>query len=126
MSAGAGVAAPVTGRLVDRIGQTRVLVPVGVCQGLSMAGLAVAGAGGGPAWLLLALSAPIGLATPPVGPSLRALWTDALPPGIAPDTAYSLESTAQELIFIVGRSSAPACWRSRGRRRSSAWARPSP
>lgn len=102
MSAGAGVAAPVTGRLVDRIGQTRVLVPVGVCQGLSMAGLAVAGAGGGPAWLLLALSAPIGLATPPVGPSLRALWTDALPPGIAPDTAYSLESTAQELIFIAG------------------------
>lgn len=101
-SAGAGVAAPVMGRLVDRFGQTRVLVPTGVVEGLSFGGLALVGVSDGPDWLLLVLAAMSGLATAPVSASLRALWSGALPKGVSADTAYSLESTAQELIFIVG------------------------
>jgi MFS family permease len=101
-SAGAGVAAPVMGRLVDRVGQTRVLVPTGLVEALAFAGLAIVGATDGPAWLLLVLAGASGLATAPVSASLRALWSDALPEGVSPDTAYSLESTTQELIFIVG------------------------
>lgn len=102
MAACAGVAAPVMGRLVDRAGQTRVLVPSGIAEGLAMGGLALAGATGGPGGLLLVLAGALGLATPPVTASLRALWSGALPEGVAPDTAYSLESTSQELVFIVG------------------------
>lgn len=99
---GSGVAAPVVGRLVDRLGQTRVLVPTGTVEGLAFGGLALVGAGDGPAWLLLVLAAVSGLATAPVSASLRALWSGALPEGVSPDAAYSLESTTQELIFIVG------------------------
>jgi MFS family permease len=102
LSAAAGAAAPVLGRLVDRRGQTRVVVPVGLAGGAALGALALAGWARAPVGLLLALAALAGATVTPVSACLRALWRDALPPGVAPDTAYSLESTSQELIFILG------------------------
>jgi MFS family permease len=101
-SVGAGVAAPVMGRLVDRFGQTRVLVLSGLGEGLAFFGLAIVGTTAGPAWLLLVLAALSGLWTAPVAASLRALWSGTLPEGVSSDAAFSFESTAQELVFIVG------------------------
>jgi MFS family permease len=98
----AAVAAPLFGRLVDRVGQTRVLVPVGIAEGLVMCGFAITALAGAAGWALVVLSAPLGFFSPPISACLRALWAGTLPWRIAPDTAYSLESTTQELIFICG------------------------
>ena len=98
----AAVSAPLFGRLIDRVGQTRVLVALGVGEAAAMLALAGASEAGAPSWVLVLLAAPLGFLNPPVSAALRALWNDTLPRDIAPDTAYSLESTSQELIFICG------------------------
>ena len=96
-----GVAAPVLGRVIDRVGQTRVLVSTAGLGALTGVGLVVATfSGAGPAVLtLLALAA--GLTVPPVSPSLRTLL-----PGLVGrerlDTAFAFDALQLEGVFISG------------------------
>lgn len=98
----AAVGAPIAGRLVDRRGQTRVLLPraalfsgllVAVC-GLSLvdAPLALVAIAGGAAGAML----------PPVGASLRSLWPRLFTGAELRATAYALEASLQEIFFVVG------------------------
>ena len=115
-----GVGGPLLGRLVDRRGQTVVLLP----SVLATAGLlAVAAAlpAGTPLPLILALAAGIGLATPPLGACVRTL----LPGLVDEDTvrvAYAVDTTAVELTWVFGpplglRRRRPVVHRRRARRR---------
>jgi MFS family permease len=94
-----GVAAPVLGRVIDRVGQTRVLVTTAGLGAVTGVGLLVAAlAGAGTAVLtLLALAA--GLTVPPVSPSLRTLL-----PGLVGrerlDTAFAFDALQLECVFI--------------------------
>jgi len=68
---------------------------------LALVGLVLIASAGAPAWALL-LPAVLGGATvPPHGPVMRALWGRVVA-GPALATAYSLESVAVELCFVVG------------------------
>jgi len=93
-----GAGGPVLGRLVDRIGQTRVLVP-SVTATAALLGVAAALPHGAPLGLVVALAAGVGLTTPPLGACVRALI-----PGTARDTrvAYSIDATAVEFTWVAG------------------------
>jgi predicted MFS family arabinose efflux permease len=97
---GTAVSAPLAGRALDRFGQRRVL-PV---LALAFAGLLVtltAGTGHLSYAAIDALAAAAGLTRPPVEAAMRAVWPQVVPAS-AVDTAYALDSTTQELIWIGG------------------------
>ena len=96
-----GLTAPLLGRLIDRLGQTRVLaVTAAVCltADVALAAAALTGAGVGP---LTALALVAGGSTPPVSPSMRTLWPQLVGRERL-DTAFAFDALQLEVIFIVG------------------------
>ena len=96
-----GVAAPVLGRVIDRVGQTRVLLVtsgLGAVTGVALVVAALAGAG---TVLLTVLALAGGLTVPPVSPALRTLM-----PGLVGrerlDTAFAFDALQLEGVFISG------------------------
>jgi len=101
-SVGGAVCAPRLGRLVDRVGQHRVLVPVCVIFALSVAGLAAAVTLRAPVWTLFLCGIAGGATMPQTGPMARARWSVLLAGSPRLHTAFSLESVADELCFVIG------------------------
>jgi MFS family permease len=97
--AGTGAAAPVLGRLVDRIGARVILRVTAVAYGLMMSVLAASEHAAYP--VLAALAALAGASSPPVIAVVRGMWARRLGAEQA-QQLYALEATAQELTFIVG------------------------
>jgi MFS family permease len=98
----AAVGNPLLARLVDRHGQTRMLLPssaVHVAAAITIIALAQAHA---PDWTLLAPAAVCGFAYLSVSSLTRARWSYVLAGRPELATAYSLESTLDEVIFTVG------------------------
>jgi MFS family permease len=94
--------APLQGRLVDRFGRAKVLAPAALAQAVVLIALALAGAGGAPAGVLIPLSGLAGAVMPPIAPSVRALLREVIGDPELRERAYALESVTQELIWIVG------------------------
>ncbi len=95
-------AAPVLGRLVDALGRRRVLLPAVALQAVALVALVLAADAHAPAVALVPLSAAAGALMPPVAPTVRALMREILhDPGLR-ETAYSLDSVVQELIWMTG------------------------
>jgi len=92
--------APLLGRIVDRTNQPAVLLPSAALQILSLLMLAWLSPSGGAALFLLC--AAYGFFAPPMAASLRATWATLLPERGQLQRAYSLDSTAQETIWIMG------------------------
>ncbi len=57
---------------------------------------------GASGWLLGTLAVAAGGCAPPLGPVMRTLWSDLLPDRQALQRAYSLDTVAEELVFVVG------------------------
>jgi MFS family permease len=93
--------AVVAGRLIDRLGQTPVLLVTGSIVGVTICVQAAAIVGDAPVWTLILLAAVQGAAIPPVSPSMRTLWQQLVPEERL-ETAYAFDSVALELAFIVG------------------------
>jgi MFS family permease len=100
-SAALAVTSPLLGRLVDRVGQTRVLAGCGVASAVGFGALAAAGRSASPV-VLAGLAALAGASIPPVGACMRALWSDLLGHDDRLQAAFAVESTVQELIFVLG------------------------
>jgi predicted MFS family arabinose efflux permease len=96
-----GVGGPLLGKLVDRRGQTSVLLASATIAATLLAGIAVMPAGP-PLAGLIALAAGIGLATPPVGACLRTQLPALLPDPSTVRAAYALEASVVELTFVFG------------------------
>ena len=95
------VSAPLLGRLVDRGGQTKVLVSGATLTALVLITTALLPSGA-PPLLLVALAGATGAATPPLAACVRTLL-----PGIVSNAdelpgVFALESTVLELTFILG------------------------
>jgi hypothetical protein len=95
-AAGSAAGAPLLARLMDRRGQTAVLLAAGAASTAAIALVPVVGAGA--AYGVVAVA---GLATPPLEPALRALWPDLLPADQV-TRGYAADATAQELVFLGG------------------------
>ena len=95
-----GIVGPLLGQLVDRRGQTGVLVVSALASTVLLAAIALAPAGT-PLPALVALAAGIGAATPPLGACLRTLLPAVLPEPAVRD-AYTFDATASELAWVSG------------------------
>ncbi len=94
------VMAPVLGRLADRRGARRVLFAEAALYPVTLACLVAAVLGGAPTVAVIAASAAAGASTPLVSGTVRALWS-RVDPTVRP-TAYALDATTTELVFVAG------------------------
>src|SRR3954447_7412917 len=74
-----GAISPLQGRLIDRLGQTRVLVPSVVVHVAGLVALIAFGLAAAPVGVLAACAVVAGAAIPPISPALRTLWPELLP-----------------------------------------------
>jgi MFS family permease len=94
---------PLQGRLIDRHGHARVLLPLAAAHAAALAALVVLGLAGAPLPALMAIGALAGSSLPPIGAVIRPLLPGLLagsPELIA--TAYALDSVLIEIVFITG------------------------
>jgi len=99
---GVGLASPVQGRLVDRYGQVRVLVPDALLYLTGTVVLAVTAARGGAVALLVVAALGTGAFYPPVTAASRVLLSRLFPTGQLRETAFALSSISVELGFVLG------------------------
>jgi len=93
--------APVVGRQADLRGQTVVLAGCALVSSLPLAAIALL-PDGAPIPAVAALAALAGLAHPPLGGCMRALWPTLVPDPALRHAAFALEASALELTFVVG------------------------
>ncbi|GGY91894.1 MFS transporter [Streptomyces geysiriensis] len=94
---------PYRASLVDRHGPRRALLPMALLYAALLCVLAAACRHPGtPAGVLAATAAITGACTPPLGPTMRAVWAELLPDRAMLQRAYSLDGVAEELLFVSG------------------------
>ena len=94
------VGAPLLGRLVDRQGQPRIMFPAMLVQVTALLLLAITAPGEGA--LLFGLCALYGFAAPPLAAAMRATWASLIDDRRQIGRAFTLDATAQEVIWILG------------------------
>lgn len=98
----AALLAPVMGRLIDRQGQTRVLLAGVTIHAAALVGLVALGLADAPLAALVACAAAAGTA-PPISAALRPLWSGLLGADEELRTAaYALDSILLEAVFVLG------------------------
>lgn len=96
------IGAPVLARLVDAFGQARVMMPSLAVSGLAMLGLIVAALlHANPLWLYL-LTMVGGATSGSLGSMVRSRWSGVVENPAQLHTAFSMESTLDELVFMTG------------------------
>jgi MFS family permease len=100
---GSGTSSPVQGRLIDRHGHARVMLPLAALHAASLGALVALGLSGAPAFALVLCGLAAGASIPPVGSVVRPL----LPRLLGSDqsllpTAYAVDGIAIEMVFIAG------------------------
>lgn len=97
------VLSPVRAGLIDRYGPHRALLPMAMAYAVLLLSLgAVTWRPGASHVLLGVLAMAAGACAPPLGPVMRALWGDLLPDRKLLQRAYSLDTVAEELLFVTG------------------------
>lgn len=94
-----GVGGPALGKLVDRRGQTQVLIGTAAVAAAALGALAALPAGV-PLGVVLALAATLGAATPPVAACLRTLIPVLFPDSVR--RTYAVDTAATELTWVAG------------------------
>jgi len=98
----AAIGGPLSSRLIDKLGQHRVLPIQILIIAISSIALIVLIPSSVPAPYLFIFSIGSGIAYPSIGALVRSRWTALLVSGPILLTAFSIESIIDELIFIVG------------------------
>ncbi|MDR1387013.1 MAG: MFS transporter [Propionibacteriaceae bacterium] len=96
------VGTAVLANLVDRHGQRRVMWPSILISSAALIGLVVLGAMSAPAWTLFPAAMVAGAFGGSSGALVRARWNLVVERPAQLHTAYALESTLDELTFVVG------------------------
>ncbi len=96
-----GATAPLVGRLIDRAGQTRVLVGTTCVCVAAETGLVVAAVSGAGVAVLTGLAVVGGASTPPISPAMRTLWPELVGRERL-DTAFAFDALQLEVFFITG------------------------
>ena len=93
---------PAQGRLIDRYGQTVILLPVAALNPLAMTALVVAAKGGASPVALAAIGVVCGASTPALGAVMRTLWSELVPDRALRQSAFALDAVLIETAFITG------------------------
>ena len=97
------LAAPQISRLVDRFGQSRLLIPTAAVAVLAFIGLILATHQRWPVWTLFVFAF-LAAAMPSIPAMVRARWTELFRDRPELNTAFAFESAADELVYIAGAS----------------------
>ena len=95
------ISAPLLGRLVDRCGQTTVLVAGATVTAVMLVATGLAPSSTPPA-VLVALAAAAGMSTPPLSACVRTLLPAMVSDAERLPTLFAFESTVLEVTFILG------------------------
>jgi MFS family permease len=101
-SLGSAIGAPQAAKLADRYGQRVVLRPLVAVFAISVAALIVAVEVQAPIWTLFIPATISGATMPSLGSMVRARWSNLLSDSPRLHTAFSFESVADELVFVLG------------------------
>jgi MFS family permease len=101
-SIGAAAGLPTQGRIVDRVGQTRVIVAATAVNALALIGLILLAEDGASMPAMCAVAVFAGFAIPPLGTSIRTLWSELVPDHELRQSAFALDAVTVEVAFIVG------------------------
>jgi hypothetical protein len=95
---------PARAALIDRHGPCRALVPMAAayCALLGLLTALVWRPGSASPLVVGAVTAAAGACTPPLGPTMRAVWGRLAPDRALLQRAYSLDGVAEELLFVSG------------------------
>ncbi|MEV0158603.1 MFS transporter [Nonomuraea fuscirosea] len=96
------VAAPLSGRLVDRFGQGRVIPPFAVVNAVALAALMVAAGWELSDWTFYASGLVVGATSLSIGSMVRARWSVIYGGSGRLHTAFAFESVADEVVFVTG------------------------
>jgi len=96
------VAAPRIGRIADRYGEDRILIWGTIVQAVGVLGLVLSAHLGANPILMCLSAAMVGSSSVPFGSLSRARWTTRLGSGPSLERAYSMESMADEMGFVIG------------------------
>ncbi|TQL68083.1 hypothetical protein FB381_1972 [Nocardioides albertanoniae] len=102
----ATLAMPIQARLIDRFGQRRVLPPYAACYSALLITVGVLAGDSRPDIFWVATGLLLGLSAPALGPSMRAQWREIAAEGPPRRIAYSLDSIAEESLYLIGPLSA--------------------
>jgi MFS family permease len=92
---------PLLGRLIDRLGQTPVLVTCAIAFPISVAALITVAEVNPEPLPLIACAIPFGISFPPLFAALRALLSQLAGAELT-ESAYAFEAVTQEIFFITG------------------------
>jgi MFS family permease len=95
------VGAVAQGRLMDRLGQPRVLRAVAAGHVLALAGLVLAAETGAPSWALALLAAAGGACLPQLPAAMRSVWTALVDDPGRRQTAYALVAVMFEVAVVT-------------------------
>lgn len=90
------------GRMLDRLGQWRVLPLAVAAYTVALAGTVLSVDLAWPIATTYALAALAGACVPQIGACVRARWSHLLSSGRELQSAYALESVLDELVFVLG------------------------
>ncbi len=93
---------PFFSRLIDRHGQSRTVPWLVAASTVSTIAFAWLAHGGAPSWTLFVSAAIAGATFPNIGALVRARWSNALSGTPVLQTAFSVESILDEVIFVLG------------------------
>lgn len=98
----AAMAMPVQARLVDRFGQRKVLPSYATCFASLLIAVAMLSRENQPDGAWIGLGVLLGLSAPALGPAMRAQWRQIAPEGPPRRVAYSVDSVAEESLYLIG------------------------
>ncbi|MFF6997375.1 MFS transporter [Streptomyces sp. NPDC008313] len=94
---------PARAALVDRYGPRRALGPMAMSYASLLAVLAaVSWRPGAPVALVAGAAVAAGACTPPLGPTMRAVWGEVVRDKALLQRAYGLDGVAEEVLFVSG------------------------
>lgn len=96
------IAAPLWGRLIDRIGQARVLIAAAVIYNLAVGALITTVLLAAPLPVTLIAAVGVGLGFSSAGACVRARWSHRYRGNPLLNTAFAWEAVMDEVVFIVG------------------------
>ena len=96
------ISMPLQGRLIDRVGQTRVILVTTVISSAALVALVILAKGGAAVAPMMAASAVAGAFVPPIGTSIRTLWAGLITDPELRESAFTLDAVMLEVAFILG------------------------
>lgn len=97
------VSAPYKGRVVDRVGVVRGVLPFALGHAACLLGVVAVAVAGAPLPAIVVATAVTGATLPTLMPVARAVWAQMIEPsGLSLQSAYALEGSIQEGIFVAG------------------------